>query len=176
MRGQQALDLVVGIPALLVGIAEMPDGSARTRGSVLILGADPGEVDGLARPGDGDDLAEAPLRPFRWIVALDVQVLRQRRPLSGNGCRHDDDEGGPRTVGKGAERAVPTRIRASHWLSSAAARRWRNDLGALPLPAWGEGWGEGVTEPSRDLNPSPTPLPMGEGADRACCPVDDQAS
>src|SRR5215471_9579518 len=26
------------------------------------------------------------------------------------------------------------------------------------------------------LTPHPTPLSMGEGADRACCPVDDQAS
>ena len=50
MRGQQALDLVIGIPALLVGVAEMPDRSARARGSVLVLGADPGEIDGLARP------------------------------------------------------------------------------------------------------------------------------
>jgi len=78
MGGQQALDLVIGIPALLVGIAEMPDGSVRARGSVLILGTDPGELDGLARPGDGDDLAEAPLRPFRRIVALDVQALTSK--------------------------------------------------------------------------------------------------
>src|SRR5262249_55948687 len=119
------LDLVIGIPALLIGIAEVPDGGARARGSVLVLGADPGEVDGLARPGDGDDLAEAPLRPFRWIVALDVQALRQRR-VSGDGCSHDDGECGPRRVGKGAERAVPTRIHAGHSLSSAAAR-WFDD-------------------------------------------------
>src|SRR5713101_8584555 len=58
MRGQQALDLVIGIPALLIGVAEVPDGSARARGGVLLLGADPGEIDGLARPGDRDDLAE----------------------------------------------------------------------------------------------------------------------
>src|SRR6516162_5815757 len=100
----------------------MPDGGARARGSVLVLGADPGEIDGLARPGDSDDLAEAPLRPFRWIVALDVQVLRQRRYVSGDGCRHDDGEGGPRRVGKGAERAASTRIDAGHSLSSGAAK------------------------------------------------------
>src|SRR3982075_1268407 len=31
----------------------------------------------------------------------------------------------------------------------------RNRLGGHPLPAWGRGWGEGVTGPSRDHNPSP---------------------
>src|SRR6516165_10545898 len=108
----------------------MPDGGARARGSVLVLGADPGEIDGLARPGDSDDLAEAPLRPFRWIVALDVQVLRQRRHLSGNGCKHDHGEHGQRSVGKGAERAVPTRIHAGHLLSSAAARSFDGDRSA----------------------------------------------
>src|SRR5262249_40281160 len=40
----------------------------------------------------------------------------------------------------------------------------RSDFGALPLPSWGEGWGEGVTEPSRDLNPSPRPSPYGRGS------------
>src|SRR6516164_11070807 len=28
--------------------------------------------------------------------------------------------------------------------------RRSNDLGLLPLPVWGEGWGEGVTELSRE--------------------------
>src|SRR5262249_57133049 len=92
----------------------MPDGGARARGSVLVLGADPGEVDGLAWAGDGDDLAEAPLRPFRWIVALDIQALRQRRRVSGDGCNHDD--------GERAERAAPTRNYAGHFSSSTAAR------------------------------------------------------
>src|SRR5262252_5985717 len=32
-------------------------------------------------------------------------------------------------------------------------------LGALPLPLWGEGWGEGVTELSREVKPSPHPSP-----------------
>src|SRR5262249_55770180 len=43
-------------------------------------------------------------------------------------------------------------------------KRWRNDFSALPLPVWGEGWGEGVTELSRGLNPSPrrAPLPLWE--------------
>jgi hypothetical protein len=47
--------------------------------------------------------------------------------------------------------------------------------GALPLPnisaftrvfdaRRGEGWGEGVTAPSRDLNPSPHPSPYGRGS------------
>ena len=43
-------------------------------------------------------------------------------------------------------------------------------LGELPLPAWGEGWGEGVTDHRETLTPHPTPLPMGEGAHRVRCP------
>src|SRR6266508_3106589 len=31
-----------------------------------------------------------------------------------------------------------------------------------------KGWGEGVTGHRETLTPHPTPLPMGEGADRAC--------
>jgi hypothetical protein len=63
-------------------------------------------------------------------------------------------------------------------------------LGPLPLPLWGEGWGEGGYRTSRDRNPSPHPSPsrsrihptsadlkcrtrvnpssVGEGAHRAC--------
>src|SRR5262249_7734353 len=49
-----------------------------------------------------------------------------------------------------------------------AARPGR-DLGALPRPVGGEGWGEGATGPSthfplRDLNPSPHPSPYGRGS------------
>ena len=40
-------------------------------------------------------------------------------------------------------------------------------LGGLPLPVWGEGWGEGVTRDRELETPHPTPLPMGEGAGRA---------
>src|SRR5262245_44850042 len=36
-------------------------------------------------------------------------------------------------------------------------------LGGLPIPIWGEGRGEGVTELSIDLNPHPTPLPRKWG-------------
>src|SRR5436190_24119915 len=41
--------------------------------------------------------------------------------------------------------------------------------GELPLPAWGEGRGEGVTDGRKTLTPHPTPLPTGEGADRVRC-------
>src|SRR5262245_41356726 len=34
----------------------------------------------------------------------------------------------------------------------------------------------GLQNHRETLTPHPTPLPMGEGVDRACCPVDDQAS
>src|SRR5262249_48242320 len=72
----------------------------------------------------------------------------------------------------------------------ALDRRACRDFGALPLPVRGEGWGERVTEPWRDFNPSPQPSPcrsrisptsaasnaelrvnpssVGEGADRIC--------
>ena len=39
-------------------------------------------------------------------------------------------------------------------------------LGELPLPVWGKGWGEGVTDDRETL----TPHPMGEGAHRVRCP------
>jgi hypothetical protein len=35
-------------------------------------------------------------------------------------------------------------------------------LDVLPLPVWGEGWGEGVTELSIDLNPLTPPLSLWE--------------
>jgi hypothetical protein len=34
-----------------------------------------------------------------------------------------------------------------------ADARWRFTLGALPLPTWGEGWGEGVTDDRWSGNP-----------------------
>src|SRR5712692_2404435 len=37
----------------------------------------------------------------------------------------------------------------------------RRELGGLPLPFWGEGWGEGVTGYRETKAPHPTPLPMG---------------
>src|SRR5262245_60163609 len=36
-----------------------------------------------------------------------------------------------------------------------------------PSPRGGEGWGGGVRSDRETLTPHPTPLPMGEGADRA---------
>src|SRR5215468_3591910 len=50
-------------------------------------------------------------------------------------------------------------------------RRGRNDFGVLPLPA-GERVGvRGLYRTREALTPHPTPLPMGEGADRACGPL-----
>src|SRR5713101_51385 len=43
-------------------------------------------------------------------------------------------------------------------------RPFTRGLAALPLPLWGEGWGEGVRSPSIDLNPSPHPSPYGRGS------------
>src|SRR5712671_3130950 len=43
-------------------------------------------------------------------------------------------------------------------------RHRRNKLGALPLPFWGEGWGEGVRGLSIDRTPSPHPSPYGRGS------------
>ena len=92
-------------------------------------------------------------------------------------------------VNCGGYSAVPrpsARLRASR--EPGATRRARDDcvtaranpvameisavgiLGELPLPAWGEGWGEGVTDDRETLTPHPTPLPMGEGAHRVRCP------
>ena len=39
----------------------------------------------------------------------------------------------------------------------------------LPLPAWGEGGGEGVTGLSRDQNPSPHPSPFGSYGIHTSC-------
>src|SRR5215467_11642455 len=39
----------------------------------------------------------------------------------------------------------------------------RNDFGALPVPVRGEGWGEGGTELSRDVDPLTLPLPSPYG-------------
>ena len=47
--------------------------------------------------------------------------------------------------------------------ASGLVHRPCRELGALPLPIWGEGGGEGVTT-SIDLNPSPHPSPYGRGS------------
>src|SRR5262249_51309149 len=64
--------------------------------------------------------------------------------------------------------AAPPRYRVHcslMWLcgSIAAQRTW-----SAPSPRRGEGWGEGVQISRLTVTPHPTPLPMGEGADRAC--------
>ena len=38
----------------------------------------------------------------------------------------------------------------------------RPDLGALPLPIWGEGWGEGVTGETERAKPLTPPLSLWE--------------
>jgi hypothetical protein len=38
----------------------------------------------------------------------------------------------------------------------------RPDLGALPLPIWGEGWGEGVTGEAERAKPLTPPLSLWE--------------
>ncbi len=38
----------------------------------------------------------------------------------------------------------------------------RPDLGALPLPIWGEGWGEGVIGEAERANPLTPPLSLWE--------------
>jgi hypothetical protein len=38
----------------------------------------------------------------------------------------------------------------------------RPDLGALPLPNWGEGWGEGVTGEAERAKPLTPPLSLWE--------------
>src|SRR3982074_1377509 len=81
---------VVRVPALFIGVTGMQDGGACTRGTVLILRANSRQVDGLARAIDGNNLAEASLGPFGWIVALDLQTLRQHSGLRGDGS---NDEG-----------------------------------------------------------------------------------
>ena len=122
MRGQQALDLVVRVPALLIGATRMQDGGTCTRGTVLIFRADAREVDGLAWAVDGDNLAEAPLGPFRWVVAPDLQALRHHRGLRDDGC-NDENGGEPADRRHGASSKVDLlRFRDTPAPSGNAAR------------------------------------------------------
>src|SRR4029079_5432219 len=91
VRGQQALDLVVGIPALLVGVTRMQDGGACSRRTALIFRADAGQLDWFAWAVDGDNLAEPTLGPLRRVVAPDLQALRQHRGLRGD--RYTNESG-----------------------------------------------------------------------------------
>src|SRR5215831_1910520 len=59
------------------------------------------------------------------------------------------------------------------YLAASCATHERTKLGALPLPIWGEGWGEGVTggtdgseppHPFLDVAKESSPLPAGERA------------
>ena len=71
--GEHALDLVVGVLALLKEIAVVPDVAAL---AVLILGADPGEIDelGVADAGYRHRLGENALGPFAVVEFLDLDA------------------------------------------------------------------------------------------------------
>jgi error-prone DNA polymerase len=58
--------------------------------------------------------------------------------------------------------------------SSGVAPQLRRDLGVLPLPAEERVGVRGFAADRETLTPHPTPLPMGEGADRVCRPADKQ--
>ena len=73
MVGEHALDLVVGVLALLKEIAVVADVAAL---AVLILGADPGEIDelGVADAGYRHRLGENALGPFAVVEFLDLDA------------------------------------------------------------------------------------------------------
>ena len=50
MGRERPLDLVVRVFALLVGVTMMADRRAGTGRGIFLLGADPGEIDGLTGP------------------------------------------------------------------------------------------------------------------------------
>ena len=71
MVGEHALDLVVGVAALLQEVAVVPDVAART---VLVLGADAGEIDelGVADPRHRHRLGEDAPGPLAVSEFLDL--------------------------------------------------------------------------------------------------------
>src|SRR5215469_11623982 len=56
----------------------------------------------------------------------------------------------------------PLRIWTARSVVDMGDPRRGHSLGALPLPFWGEGWGEGVQSLWKNHNPSPQPLSLWE--------------
>src|SRR6188474_1386406 len=83
MGRERPLDLVVGVFALLVGVAMMADRRAGTGRGIFLLGADPGEINGLTRTVDRHDLTEPSLSPFGRVVAFNLEILCHHRGAKG---------------------------------------------------------------------------------------------
>lgn len=75
VRRERTLDFIVGVAALLISIAKMKNRGEASGCTFLVLGADPGKIDGLSRPVHRNDLSKKGLGPFGGIVALDLQIL-----------------------------------------------------------------------------------------------------
>src|SRR5215813_12640230 len=58
----------------------------------------------------------------------------------------------------------PLRIWTARSVVDMGDPRRGRSLGALLLPFWGEGWGEGVQSLWKNHNPSPHPSPYGRGS------------
>src|SRR5229473_7163509 len=65
---QKPLDLVPGIVALRLEVAEVPNDSAL--GTVFVFRSDAAQIDDLSRVPYRDDFGKTPLRPFGVVVAL----------------------------------------------------------------------------------------------------------
>ena len=90
---QHALDLLVGIPALLEEIAVMAHRAAR---AVLVLGADAREIDelGIADAGHRHRLGEDALGPFGMVEFIDpdLAVLRVTWCDKARECEQQGEE------------------------------------------------------------------------------------
>jgi len=77
MRSEQPLDLVIGIDALRVRVANVQCLRVRAFRCLLVLRSNAGEIDRPAGPVDGHDFGKPALRPRRRIVSLDLELLRR---------------------------------------------------------------------------------------------------
>src|SRR5882757_8468980 len=86
VRLQQLADLLPGEPALRQEVVLVAH-----RAVVLVLRADPGEIDHLGRARDGHDLREGALGEFAVIVVLLLEGLGARGPgrQHERGCGDD---------------------------------------------------------------------------------------